>query len=161
MTRGDKAAELFLSGYNCAQAVALAFEDLTGLPRDTAALAMSAFGGGTARMREMCGAVSGMAFVAGMLYGSEDEKDYESKKRLYAIVQRLAGEYRKQNGSIVCRELLSGVNVSGGGEPEKRTAEYYKKRPCPALIKCAADILEEFVEGEGKDIVKAGRGTRD
>ncbi len=154
MTRGERAAEYFLSGFNCAQAVALAFSDLTGAPREATVLALSAFGGGLSRLREVCGAVSGMAYVAGLLYGSSDEKDYESKKQLYAIVQRLAGEYREQNGSIVCRELLAGAGVSSGGAPEQRSAEYYKKRPCPQLIRCAADILQRFVEGEGKALIK-------
>ena len=69
MDHGLKAAELFLRGYNCAQAVVVAFGDVTGLEEKYAARLISSFGGGMGRMREVCGAVSGMLLVAGLLYG--------------------------------------------------------------------------------------------
>lgn len=141
-SRGDRARQLFEEGYNCSQAVLLAFEDMTGLERETAARLASSFGGGLARMREVCGAVSGGAMVLGLLRGYADSKDYEAKKAHYALVQEFARRFREQNGSIVCRELLSGTNSVRGDVPEKRTETYYKKRPCPALVKQAADILE-------------------
>ena len=62
MEHGMKAAELFLNGYNCAQAVAVAFCDVTGLDEKIVAKAVSPFGGGMGRLREVCGAVSGNVF---------------------------------------------------------------------------------------------------
>ncbi len=146
MTKGEQAKEYFKSGCNCAQAVLLAFLDETGLDRETAIKASAAFGGGLGRLREVCGAVSGMSMAAGMIYGSDNENDPQVKKELYAIVQKLAGEYKEQNGSIICRDLLEGVNVTGGEVPEKRCEGYYKKRPCGELVQCAADILERYIE---------------
>lgn len=142
----DLARELFLQGYNCAQAVFCAFGDVTGLDIDTAARIASSFGGGLGRLREVCGTVSGAALVLGMVEGYSDPGDFEAKKAHYARVQEFARRFREASGSIVCRELLRGVEVAPGDAPEKRTPEYYQKRPCPELARRAAGILEEMLE---------------
>ena len=95
MDRGAKAAELFVEGYNCAQAIAVAFSDVTGLDEDFSARMASSFGGGMGRMREVCGAVSGMLMVAGLLYGYDTPGDDVSKKAQYALVQEPAGQLRE------------------------------------------------------------------
>ena len=144
--RGDGAKELFLQGYTCAQAVVLAFEDITGLDRVTAARLASGFGGGMGRMREVCGAVSGMFMVYDLVLGYSEPGDAESKKRVYADIRELAQRFKAQSGgSIVCRELLAGVETTEGGDPEQRTAEYYEKRPCPNLVALAANVLDEYL----------------
>ena len=144
MDHGMKAAELFLSGYNCAQAVAVAFCDEMGLTERQAARMVSSFGGGMGRMREVCGAVSGMLFVLGTLYGYDDPGDDGSKKRLYGQVQELAGKFRAENGHIVCRELLK--NPPSDPNPTPRTAEFYAQRPCARMVLTAARLMEEFLE---------------
>ena len=148
--RGLLAKNYFLSGYNCSQAVALAFEDVIGLESKTILKMSSAFGGGMGRLREVCGAVSGMFLVLGFLRGYDDGSDYEGKKRLYSEVQALASRFEQRYGSIVCRDLLAGVSVSAGSSPEQRSEEYYKKRPCPEQIEYAARILHEFLEENGE-----------
>lgn len=140
------ARSLFLQGYNCSQAVFCAFCDVTGLEIDAAARMASSFGGGLGRLREVCGTVSGAALVLGMVRGYADPKDYAAKKAHYALVQEFAHRFREANGSIVCRELLRGVNVTEGGDPERRTEEYYRKRPCPNLAYFAAEILDGMLE---------------
>ena len=139
------ARQLFLEGYNCAQSVACAFCDVTGLEMDAAARMASSFGGGLGRLREVCGTVSGAALVLGMVKGYADPRDYEAKKAHYVLVQEFARRFKEQSGSIICRELLRGVETSPGGVPEERTAEYYRKRPCPELAYRAAGILEEML----------------
>ena len=143
MDHGMKAAELFLGGYNCAQSVAVAFCDVTGLEEKTAARMVSSFGGGMGRLREVCGAVSGMFFVLGYLYGYDTPGDDESKKRLYTDVQALAARFREENGSIVCREILK--NPPSDPNPTPRTAEFYKIRPCAKLVLSAGRLMEEFI----------------
>ena len=143
MDRGEYAAELFMKGYNCAQTVAVAFCDVTGLTPDQAARMASSFGGGMGRMREVCGAVSGMLLVAGLLYGYETPGDDVSKKEHYARVQYLAGQFREQVGSIVCREILK--NPPSDPTPTPRTAEFYKKRPCVRMVVLAASILDQYI----------------
>lgn len=145
-TRGDHAKALFLQGYTCAQAVVLAFEDVTGLDRTMAAKLSSGFGGGMGRMREVCGAVSGMFMVYDLVCGYSEPGDMESKKRVYADIRELAERFKAEaGGSIVCRELLAGVTTTTGGDPEQRTPEYYAKRPCPNLVALAADVLNDFL----------------
>ena len=144
MEHGMKAAELFLSGYNCAQSVAVAFCDVTGMDEKTAARTVSAFGGGMGRIREVCGAVSGMFFVLSFLYGYDTPGDDGSKKRLYTEVQELAAGFREQCGSIVCREILK--NPPTDPTPSPRTAEYYRVRPCARMVLVAGQLMDEFIK---------------
>lgn len=147
MTRADKAKELFIEGYNCSQAVAAAFCDLIGMDEKTVVRLVSGYGGGMGRMREVCGAFSGVVFIISALYGYDEKQDFEGKKQLYSIIQELAGRFRKEHGTIVCRELLGlDKNSAVSPVPEKRTEEFFKKRPCPEIIYTAAKILEEYLK---------------
>lgn len=143
MDRAEYAAQLFLKGYNCAQAVAVAFSDLTGLTPELSAKMASSFGGGMGRMREVCGAVSGMLMVTSLLYGYDDPEDAQGKKALYKLVQSLAEQFRQQNGSIICRELLN--NPPSDPNPSPRTAEYYRQRPCAGMVFAAAEIMDAYI----------------
>ncbi len=144
-SHGQRAKAYFLEGYNCAQSVLLAFTDELGLDRDTALLLTASFGGGMGRLREVCGTVSAILMAAGLLYGYRDPKDLAGKRAHYQRVQELAGAFREKNGSIVCRELLGLPAGPNRPEPEERTPNYYKKRPCPDLVQDAADLLEAYM----------------
>ena len=143
MDHGIYAGELFMKGYNCAQAVVVAFSDVTGLEESFSAKLSSSFGGGMGRMREVCGAVSGMLMVLSILYGYDTPGDDESKKRLYTEVQALAGKFREEVGAIVCREILK--NPPSDPNPTPRTAEFYAKRPCARMVVTAGKLLDEFI----------------
>ena len=143
MDHREKAAELFLQGYNCAQAMMVAYCDVTGLTPEFAAKLSSSFGGGMGRMREVCGAVSGMLMVAGLVYGYDTPGDDTSKKAHYHLVQHLAGKFREEAGSIVCREILK--NPPSDPNPTPRTAEFYKTRPCARMLILAAGILDDYL----------------
>lgn len=143
MNHSDLAVDNFKAGYNCAQAVAVAFCDVTGLTPDFTAKMSSSFGGGMGRMREVCGAVSGMLMVAGLLYGYETPGDDVSKMAHYKLVQELAGKFREREGSIVCREILK--NPPSDPKPTPRNAEFYAKRPCARLVALAAEILDAYI----------------
>jgi len=143
MDREYHAARLFYEGYNCAQAVAMAFSDLIGSDEKFCARAVSSFGGGMGRLREVCGAVSGMLFVAGILYGYDTKDDDKAKKAHYARVQELAGKFREEAGSIVCREILK--NPPSDPNPSPRTEQYYKERPCVRMVTLAVRVLEDYM----------------
>lgn len=143
--RSARAKELFLSGYNCAQSVFLAFRDLTTLDEQTAAIVASSFGGGMGRLREVCGAVSGMSLVAGFLYPNFDPTNALSKKENYAAVQELAEKFREENGFIVCRDLLGLAQQKDDPTPSPRTESYYKRRPCAEYVAIAARIVAEKI----------------
>lgn len=141
----QKAMALFKEGYNCSQSVFLAFSDKYNVDQQTAARLASSFGGGLGRMREVCGAVSGMAMVAGILYGYDSPTDYQAKTEHYTRIQELAHAFAGQNGSYVCRELLGLEQKNDSPIPEKRTEEYYQKRPCAELVGMAAAIMEHYI----------------
>ena len=145
MTHGEKAEALFYEGYNCAQAVFCAYAEDLGLEREVAAKLVSPLGGGMGRLREVCGTVSGALMVIGQLYGYGTPETGAPKARLYAIEQEFARRFAAVNGSYICRDLLGLSTGSSAPTPEARTAEYYKKRPCPALCKCAAEILDGLI----------------
>lgn len=144
--QGDAAYAWFLKGYNCSQSVVAAFAPQLGLTEETALRLSAGFGAGIGRMREVCGAFCGVVTVLSMVYA--DPTDPKDKSRMYALVQQAAEQYRARNGgSIICRELLAkaGAAPAGGTAAEERTAEYYKKRPCPELCRICADLCAEFI----------------
>lgn len=142
MKKAEKAKELFNEGYNCAQAVFCAFADEMNIDLPTAKKLSSSFGGGMGGLREVCGAVSGMFMVLGALYGYDSPTDHGAKTLHYARIREAAENFKEKNGSIICRELLSGIRHSEN--PQKRDAEYYKKRPCPDIVFECAKIIEEY-----------------
>ena len=146
MDHGEEAKRLFMEGYNCAQAVFCAFCDETGLDVESAARLSSSFGGGMGRLREVCGTVSGALLALGALCGYDDPADPEAKAAHYRLVREYARRFREKNGAIVCRELLKDVPVTPGCEPEKRTPEFYARRPCLRLAGEAAEILDEMLK---------------
>lgn len=140
---GQKAMEYFKEGYNCAQSVLLAYAEECGMEKEMAVRLSSSFGAGMGRLRQVCGAVSGMFMVAGMLYGYDSPKDQKGKAEHYQRIQHLAARFREENGSIICKELLGLTENTFSHIPEERTKEYYKKRPCGQIVGMAAAILEE------------------
>ena len=145
MTRKELAMNYFKEGFNCTQAVVLAFEDLTGLDKSTLLKLSSSFGGGFGRMREICGSISGMGIILGILYGYDDSSSREDKSAHYARIQEISKKFEEKNGSIVCRELLGLAQKHDNPVPEARTEGYYKKRPCVELVGDSAEILEEYI----------------
>ncbi|MBQ8960010.1 MAG: C_GCAxxG_C_C family protein [Ruminococcus sp.] len=141
----ERACQLFVQGRNCAQAVFASFCDVTGLDQETALLLSSSFGGGMGRMREVCGACSSMFMVAGLLYGYSSQDDNEEKSAHYRRIQELAAQFKAEHGTIICRELLSGLKVSSEPVAELRTEAYYKARPCIRFVKTAAEILDGYL----------------
>ena len=145
MTRREIAMDNFKKGYNCSQSIVLAFADMLPVDETQLLRLASSFGGGMGRLREVCGSVSGMFMIAGLLYGYDGPETGQVKADHYKRIQELAHKFEEKHGSIVCREML-GLNVRHDvPTPEARTAEYYKKRPCAEIIGDAAEILEQYI----------------
>ena len=142
MTHREKAMNNFLEGYNCAQAVLIAFSEELGLDKDTAAMLSCSFGGGMGRLREVCGAVTGMFIVAGILHGYSNPTDKKAKDEHYKLIQELAEEFKAFHSTYICKDLLK---VAGKQSPvsEERTPEYYKTRPCVRFLITACEILDK------------------
>ena len=150
MTRADEARKLFKEGYACSQAVSMAFSDVVNINKEVLSKISLPFGGGLGRLRLTCGAVSGMAMILGLVF-TDTTNEKESKLKVYEITRELVSRFEKQNGSIICKDLLEGSNlkVEVAGKPEERTNEYYQKRPCDELVYDAAKILEDYLKEKG------------
>ena len=135
-------------GYGCCQSVVAAFADLYNLDDTMAKRIAAGFGGGVGRMRMMCGAVSGIVILAGLDRGQIDGADRKGKSMCYKVVQELLDEFKVQNGSVVCAELLGlkgHEKAQSSYVASPRTAEYYKTRPCAAKVESAARIFAEYL----------------
>lgn len=150
----QRSVELFKSGYGCCQSVVAAFAPLYGLDDTQAKLIAAGFGGGVGRLRMMCGAVSGMVILAGLNDGQTEGSDRDGKAHCYKVVQDLIEASRKQNGSIICAELLGldGPVPPGKYTPDERNAEYYRKRPCGAKVEAAARLFAEYLDSNSNFI---------
>ena len=144
-SRADEAERLFRQGYNCSQSVFAAFSDIVGMSTEQAAKVASPFGAGFGKMREVCGAVSGMTMLAGYLLGYTDPSDQTGKKALYAKVQAICHAFEETEGSLICRELLGLKKGEDLDEPAVRTEEYYNSRPCVRACRRAAQIVEQCI----------------
>lgn len=150
MKRSEKAMMLFNEGYACSQAIVMAFQDVVGINSDTLMKISLPLGGGISRLRRTCGAVLGMSLIVGLLFGS-DTVDHENKLKVYEINQKLIEKFEEKRGTSNCLKLLekAGLEVEVKGEAEKRTSEYYSKRPCGYIVYDAALVLEEYLEEVG------------
>jgi len=135
-SRVARAVELFKSGYNCSQAVFVAYADLFGLDEEVALKISSSFGGGMGGMREVCGAVNAMAMLAGLHNGVTMAGDKEGKKANNELVQALTNRFKDDNGSIICKELL-GLSP-GLPEGKQRTS-------CTDKVRYSAQLIEEYL----------------
>lgn len=148
MTHSEKAEAAFKNGKNCSQAVLDAFAGDFGLDPELAGRIACGLGGGVGREREVCGTVTGAAMVLGLRHGAD-------KDVVYPQVQEFIRRFKAECGSIVCRDLLAGLNVTRGGVSEPRTEQYYRKRPCVEMVKLSAKILDEMSAGDGSSTSSA------
>lgn len=144
-SRVEEAVKTFESGYSCAQAVFVTYADLFGLDRETALKLSSPLGGGIGRMREVCGAVSGMALLAGLKEGNTDPENDKGKEDIYVLTRQLADKFKEKHETIICRELLHLEEPEKSPKPQERTQVYYQERPCSQLVATAAKIVEELL----------------
>ena len=149
-SRVEKAEELFRAGYNCAQSVFAAYADLFGMDFETALKISCPMGGGMGRMREVCGTVSAMSMLSGLKGGNTDPHDEEAKKAAYELVRRMAGQFKEEHGTMICREILGLPGMKESAAPSVRTAEYYASRPCLKIVRSAARIIEEYLVAEDR-----------
>ncbi len=147
--RKEKAVALFKEGYNCSQSVFLAYADVFSVDEELAKKFSAPFGGGMGRLREVCGAVSGMFMLMGFRYPHTNPNDKPSKTETYKAVQRTATAFKDKFGTLICADLLAIRRAPQDPTPSDRNAEYYAKRPCARFVAEAAGIVgEELLAGE-------------
>ncbi len=150
MTHAEIAREYFIKGYNCSQAVFAAYSDITGIDPKNALRISAPFGAGMGKMREVCGACSGMFMVAGVLFGYDEASD-ENKAQHYSLIQELAERFKNRHETIICRDLLKNLETDTSPVPQKRDEHYYKTRPCLRFVESACEILDEFIEEKNNE----------
>lgn len=150
--RINHAVELFKEGYNCSQSVVAAFADLYGYTPDQAFKMSSSFGGGIGRMRQTCGAACGMFLLVGLDCGAVEGSDRAGKSHNYQEVQKLAAKFEEKNGSIICAELLGLKQPEHSFQAEKRTTEYYKKRPCVKMVETGARLFADYLKSKSTNL---------
>ncbi len=144
--RERRGMDNFLKGYNCSQAVVLAFADVYGLSEDMALRCSASFGAGIGRMRLTCGGANGMFLLAGFENGSVVAGDLKGRGDNYQLVQDLAARFREEAGSLTCAELLGLKSMQKEGVmPCERTPEYYRKRPCVKMVGLGCRIYAEVL----------------
>lgn len=122
--RIERARQLHKAGYNCSQCVFMVFDDIHNLDHETAAKISAGFGGGVGGQRQICGAISGLTMIAGMIsYANPADKPL-----LYKSTQELSNEFKNTNGSIICGELLTPG-----------------RKPCMQLIEDAIAIIDRKI----------------
>lgn len=148
MNKTEEAVEVFAKGYNCSQAVFSTFSSATGIDRETAMKLACGFGGGIGRQAETCGAVTGAVMALSLLQASP-EPTSEAKSQMYALVQRFCQEFRNQNGSTMCRELLGYDISTDEGRRQASEAGLFKSR-CPEYVRGATAIVERLLAERAK-----------
>lgn len=136
--RISEAADLFISGYNCAQSTAAPFYDKTAVEKDTILKASSAFGGGVAKLKNVCGVVSGIALIFGLTQDRE-LSDADTKAQFYKDAQKLISKFTEKNDTVVCAELLDEL------EKNPPSDERYKEKSCLKLVEDGAAILCDYL----------------
>lgn len=159
-SRAEQAVEAFLGGCNCAQAVFSTYADLFGIDRKTAMNLTNSMGGGISRLREVCGTVSAIALLTGLAEGDVDPGDLRAREKVYRRTRDLLAEFEKENGSLICRELLGILGRDQSARPSERTPEYYKKRPCARFVACAARIIEENLTKKEQESLREAEISR-
>ncbi len=146
MSYKEKAVNLFESGYNCSQSIVLAFKDILPLEEETLKSISSSFGGGVSRLREVCGCISGMGIVFGLLYGNYDVNNVEEKAKHYELIQKLALKFKETMKSYRCYELLNLEEKPSDPKKCQRDQNYYQTRPCGKFIAYMAELMEKEIQ---------------
>jgi C_GCAxxG_C_C family probable redox protein len=144
VNRYEIANTLFNEGFNCAQALLVAYGTGLGISRDTALKIASTFGGGIGRTGETCGAVTGALMIIGLKYGIT-KPDFENKVRTYNIVEKFIHQFMDRNDarSISCNKLI-GFRISPDRQLTRIEMDTIRKR-CPHYVQDAARIIEEIL----------------
>ena len=148
MTRWEKADMLRKKDYNCAQCLLAAFEDLTGLPRETSLAIAGGLGGGIGGCQaEVCGALSGAVLVLGMMH-PHNEEDPAQKAATGKLVKEFVSRFSARfNDKVNCRDPLQEKDL----QPVPEVAELGATKHCETLIVSAVAMLYDYLEELSKE----------
>ena len=128
----EEAVQLFENGYVCSQAVFAAFSEDYGLSKEQALKIGACFGSGM-RKGEVCGACTGALMALGLKYGDDKAKSNE-------VCEKFLDEFKNENGSIICRDLLECDISTPEGVQFARDNDLFKEF-CLKMVESAAKIV--------------------
>jgi C_GCAxxG_C_C family probable redox protein len=143
---GENAVKRFKEGYNCAQSVLLTMAEHWNGKNELIPKVATAFGGGIGRCGSVCGALTGGVMAIGVKYGTNNPS-LEERLDAYRLASAFYERFRKQHGTVFCRELV-GYDISKPKEMEKaRNAKVFDEK-CRVYIKNAVQALIELDENQ-------------
>ncbi len=140
----EKATQIFLSNYNCAQAVLYACSDDTGIDKSIALKIASGFGAGMGRKQEVCGAVTGAIIAISLKHGRGEHDDPAATEKTYVKTRELMDRFQAKHGSCMCRELLHGCNLLTEEGQKYFRENDLKNNVCKECVRSAVQIVEEM-----------------
>ena len=143
VSRADTAAQYFEQSVNCAQSVLIAYAEDLGLTKDQALSVAVGFGAGMGRAQEVCGAVSGAIMVLGLRSEFKQGDGRDKINSVYAQVRNFLEQFTKQKGTIKCRDLLPGCDLSTE-EGQKYFKEHNLRNNCREFVRLACELLDDI-----------------
>jgi C_GCAxxG_C_C family probable redox protein len=142
MSKAQTAVDYFET-YNCAQSVLAAYAEDLNLDKETALQAAVGFGGGIGRLQETCGAVSAAVMILGLASGFKEEDRRPKINEVYAKVYSFTEEFKREYGTIKCRDLLDCDLLSEEGQ--KFFKEHNLKEKCRAYVRLCCELLDKYL----------------
>jgi C_GCAxxG_C_C family probable redox protein len=131
MSKADIASSKHRNGFNCCQSVACAFAEEVGVDESLIYKMGEGFGAGMGTTLGVCGAISGAAMLAGLVYsdGNTERAGMTKAKttRAAGIMQKKFVERAK---ALICKEIKT------GNDGKAFTS-------CDDCIRIACEIVEE------------------
>ena len=138
----EVALQKMADGYNCAQSVLFAYSQELGLDPDLALKLATGFGAGMARRGEVCGAVTGAILAVGAKYGRGKNDDKPVTEATYAKIQELMDNFQAVQGTVLCRQLLNGCDLTTEEGRQYFRDNDLSSRVCRPCVQTAAQILQ-------------------
>ena len=81
----------------------------------------------------------------GLKYGQAEEEDLESRYKTNEVTDKFLNEFKKENGSYLCKDLLGCDLSTEEGIAEAREKNLFTEF-CPKMVASATRIAEELLK---------------
>ena len=144
-SKPDQAERIFHEGFNCAQSAFLPFARDYKIDVNHALKLATGFGAGMVSRGDTCGAVTGAMMAIGLKYGRNIVSDEQSKNYTYQLINEFYDAFKKEHGSILCKDLLGADLSTQEGRMKAGEAGLFQKL-CPKFVKSAVEITENLIK---------------
>ncbi len=145
MSYEDSALQKMTEGYNCAQAILYSASGDLGIDPDAALKLATGFGAGMGRRGEVCGAVTGGMIALGARYGRGANDGKPATELTYEKDLELMRRFEAAHGTIICRELLGGLDLMTAEGKRVMAENDLGTKVCRECVRSVARILDEML----------------